>query len=81
MDRPAKCGSARHPSGQYSRAGLSTSTCRRSAGVSQTAMIQSTSAPSSGMWDFMFGCGQSVPQSVRSGAMRRSSRATGATSA
>ena len=29
--------------------------------------IQSTSSPSSGMWSFRFGCGQSVPQRTRSG--------------
>ena len=29
--------------------------------------MKSTSSPSSGMWSFRFGCGQSVPHSTRSG--------------
>jgi HAE1 family hydrophobic/amphiphilic exporter-1 len=42
--------------------------------------MKSTSAPSSGMCDFRFGCGQSVPQRTRSGNLSTRSRANGTTS-
>lgn len=40
---------------QYSRIGLSTSSACRSAGVGAIRGMKSTSLPSSGMCDFMFG--------------------------
>src|SRR5262249_5155958 len=54
-------------SGQYSRTGFWTSSlfCK-SAAVAMCGM-KSTRRPSSGMWSFRFGWGQSVPQSTRSG--------------
>ena len=62
-----------------SRAG---SGCRRAAAAAAPrcgAMCGMTSTrwPSSGMWLFMFGCGQSVPQSTRSGNDSTTRRANG----
>src|ERR1700688_2186378 len=52
---------------QYSCIGLSTSSWCCSSGVVAMFGIKSTSKPSSGMWSFRLGCGQSVPQSTRLG--------------
>ena len=57
--------------------GLSTSSFRCSTGVGAMAGIRSTSAPSSGMCERRFGCGQSVPQSTRSGNSSTRRRANG----
>src|SRR5262249_22449414 len=61
-------------SGQYSRIGFSTSSLFRSLAVPAIWGMKSTKRPSSGMWSFKFGCGQSVPHRTRSGkvsTMRR----------
>ena len=58
----------RQPVNPYSRCGLSTSTFRWSVASGMNNGIRSTRSPSFGMCFLMFGCGQSVPQRIRSGA-------------
>ncbi len=58
----------RQPVNPYSRCGLSTSTLRCSAASGMNSGIRSTRSPSFGMCFLMFGCGQSVPHRIRSGA-------------
>jgi predicted porin len=67
---------------QYSRIGshLSTSSFCCSSGVVAMCGMKSTSRPSSGMWSFRLGCGQSVPHSTRSGKDSTTLRAKGTTS-
>src|SRR6516162_8141150 len=60
-------GVLRHEASQYRRSGLSTSKRRCRSLVGAMRGMTSTRLPSSGMWLFMFGCGQSVPQMTRSG--------------
>src|SRR6185369_9917062 len=73
-------GHQRFSSGQYNRIGLSTSSFFCSSGVVAMCGMKSTSSPSSGMWSFRFGCGQSVPHSTRSGNVSTTLRANGCTS-
>src|SRR5215472_18793852 len=74
-------GVIRHLASQYRREGLSTSSWRRRSSVAAIRGMTSTRAPSSGMWLFMFGCGQSVPHRTRSGNVSTVRRAKGTTSA
>src|SRR6516225_623969 len=74
-------GVLRHVASQYRRSGLSTSKRRCRSLVGAMRGMTSTRLPSSGMWLFMFGCGQSVPQMTRSGKVPTMWRANGTTSA
>src|SRR5215472_7037887 len=65
------------PAGQYRRVGLATSSLRCRSSVGAMRGTRSTRSPSSGMWLFMFGCGQSGPQITRSGNVSAMCRANG----
>src|SRR5690606_890122 len=70
-----------YQSDQYSLIGLSTNSFCCSSAVGAIFGMRSTNCPSSGMCDFMLGCGQSVPHSTRSGKVSTTRRANGTTSA
>ena len=65
---------------EQSNMGLLTNNFCCNSGVVAMCGIKSTNRPSSGMWSFRLGCGQSVPHSTRSGKVSTNFLANGTTS-